>query len=66
MTAPNATVDHVAADHIKDRVPMMNHVDVLLCIISWGGKISVHDRLGGRVMLRDPAGGRVPAHDWLE
>ena len=57
-----------AADRTKGHVMMMSCADVnaLPCMIGWGGRISVHDRLGSMTMLRDPVGCRVPAHDRLE
>ena len=40
--------------------------DASLYTIGWGGRVSVHDRLGGRTMLRDPAGGRISADERVE
>ena len=59
MITSSAMADVKAADHLKGCVSMMNHADVnvLLYTIGWGGKVSLHDRLGGRVMLCDPSGG---------
>ena len=40
--------------------------DASLYTIGWGGRVSVHDRLGGRTMLRDPAGGRISGDEQIE
>ena len=40
--------------------------DASLYMIGWGGRVSVHDRLGGRTMLRDPAGGRISVDERVE
>jgi len=41
-------------------------IDASLYMIGWGGRVSVHDRLGGRTMLRDPVGGRISADERVE